>query len=161
MLNKVQIIGRLGKDPEVRRTQSGDPIVNLRVATSETWRDKQTGERQERTEWHSVVIFNDGIAKVAEQYLKKGSLVYVEGALQTRKWTDKDGAERYSTEIVLQKFRGELRMLSGREEGEAHGETQDAPPRSSAPSYTHARNGAAPAQATGGPRYDLDDDIPF
>src|SRR6476619_5461124 len=113
-VNKVILIGNLGADPEVRHTQDGRPIVNLRVATSENWRDKATGERREKTEWHRVVIFNENLAKVAEQYLRKGAKVYIEGALQTRKYTDKDGAEKYSTEIVLQKYRGELTMLDGR-----------------------------------------------
>lgn len=112
-VNKAILIGNLGADPEVRRLNSGDPVVNLRIATSESWRDKSSGERREKTEWHQVVIFNDNIAKVAEQYLKKGSKVYIEGQIQTRKWQDKDGNDRYSTEIILQKFRGELRMLSG------------------------------------------------
>jgi single-strand DNA-binding protein len=114
-LNKVLLIGNLGKDPEVRHTQDGKPIVNLTLATSESWRDKSSGERKEKTEWHRVVIFNEGLAKVAEQYLKKGSTVYLEGQLQTRKWTDKDGAEKYSTEIVLQQYRGELVLLGGKD----------------------------------------------
>src|ERR1700744_561168 len=113
-VNKVILVGNLGKDPEVRRMTSGEPVVNLSVATSESWKDKTSGERKEKTEWHRVVIFNENLAKVAEQYLKKGSKVYLEGALQTRKWTDKDGTEKYSTEIVLQKFRGELVMLDSR-----------------------------------------------
>src|SRR5712675_1499891 len=116
-VNKVILVGNLGRDPEVRRLTSGDPVVNLSVATSESWRDKASGERKERTEWHRVVIFNENLAKVAEQYLRKGAKVYLEGALQTRKWTDKDGAERYSTEVVLQRFRGELVMLDSRGEG--------------------------------------------
>ena len=116
-VNKVILIGNLGKDPEVRRLNSGDPVVNLSVATSESWRDKQSGERKEKTEWHRVVIFNENIAKVAEQYLKKGSTVYIEGQLQTRKWTDQAGVEKYSTEVVLQKFRGELTMLGGKGDG--------------------------------------------
>src|SRR5918994_85933 len=107
-VNKVILVGNLGKDPEGRHTQDGKAIVNLSLATSENWRDKATGERKERTEWHRVVIFNENLAKVAEQYLKKGSTVYIEGALQTRKWNDKDGQERYSTEVVLQQYRGEL-----------------------------------------------------
>src|SRR6185437_10859839 len=107
----------LGKDPEVRRMQSGDPVVNLSVATSETWRDKSSGERKEKTEWHRVVIFNKNLAEIAEKYLRKGAKVYVEGSLQTRKWTDKDGQEKYSTEIVLQNFRGELTMLDSKGEG--------------------------------------------
>lgn len=118
-LNKVQIIGNLGKDPEVRHTQDGRAIVNLSVATAETWKDKQTGERKEKTEWHRVVIFNDGLAKIAEAYLKKGSTVYLEGQLQTRKWTDKDGIEKYSTEIVLQNFKGEMVLLGGKADGTA------------------------------------------
>jgi len=114
-LNKVLLIGNLGKDPEVRHTQDGKAIVNLTVATSESWRDKSSGERKEKTEWHRVVIFNEGLAKIAEAYLKKGSTVYLEGQLQTRKWTDKDGAEKYSTEIVLQQYRGKLVLLGGKD----------------------------------------------
>src|SRR5215813_5622110 len=110
-VNKVILVGNLGADPEVRRMQDGRPIVNLRIATSETWRDKATGERKERTEWHRVVIFSEGLAKIAEQYLKKGAKVYVEGQLQTRKWTDQQGVERYSTEVVLQGFNAVLTML--------------------------------------------------
>src|SRR6188474_198829 len=113
-VNKVILVGNLGADPEVRRTQDGRPIVNLRVATSESWRDKTTGERKEKTEWHRVVIFNEGLCKIAEQYLKKGSKVYLEGALQTRKWQDKDGQDKYSTEVVLQGFNSQLTMLDGR-----------------------------------------------
>src|ERR1044072_8015540 len=116
-VNKVILVGNLGRDPEVRRLTSGDPVVNLSIATSENWRDKASGERKERTEWHRVVIFNENLAKVAEQYLRKGAKVYIEGQLQTRKYTDKDGAEKYSTEIVLQKYRGELTMLDGRADG--------------------------------------------
>lgn len=114
-INKVILIARLGKDPEVRRMSNGDPVVNLSVATSEKWKDK-SGERKEKTEWHRVVIFNDHLAKTAENYLKKGSQVYLEGSLQTRKWTDQSGQEKYSTEVVLQKFRGELTMLDGKPE---------------------------------------------
>lgn len=113
-VNKVILVGNLGADPEVRALPSGEPVVNLRVATSESWRDKNSGERKEKTEWHRVVIFNENIAKVAEKYLHKGSKVYLEGALQTRKWTNKEGQEQYSTEVVLQRFRGELQMLDGR-----------------------------------------------
>src|SRR6201997_4072149 len=112
-VNKVILIGNLGKDPEIRSLNSGDRVANLTVATSETWRDRQSGERKEKTEWHRVVIFNDNLVKVAESYLKKGSKVYLEGSLQTRKWTDNSGQERYTTEIVLQRFRGELTMLDG------------------------------------------------
>lgn len=123
-LNKVMLIGNLGKDPEVRHTQDGKAIVNLSVATAETWKDKNTGEKKEKTEWHRVVIFNDGLAKVAEAYLKKGSTVYLEGQLQTRKWTDKDGVEKYSTEIVLQNFRGEM-VLLGSKDGTADRPSQE------------------------------------
>src|SRR6201991_5019415 len=112
-VNKVILVGNLGKDPEVRRMQDGRPVVNMSVATSESWRDKATGERKEKTEWHRVVIFNEGLAKVAEQYLKKGSKVYLEGQLQTRKWTDQQGVEKYSTEVVLQGFSSALTMLDG------------------------------------------------
>jgi single-strand DNA-binding protein len=158
-LNKVILIGNLGKDPEIRRMGSGDPVVNLSIATSESWRDKQSGERKEKTEWHRVVIFNDQIAKVAEQYLKKGMKVYVEGQLQTRKWTDQAGVEKYSTEIVLQKFRGELQMLDGKSEGSSRGGDfggyDDAP----------AMSGGAKKRVSDGPREsfsaDLDDEIPF
>lgn len=144
-LNKVTLIGRLGADPEVRRLNSGDTIVNLRIATSETWRDKNTGERRERTEWNQVVIFNDGLAKVAEQYLRKGALVYIEGQLQTRKWQDQNGQDRYTTEIVLQRYRGELQMLDGKPDGER----QDRPSERSG--YAEPRQ--LPA--------DLEDEIPF
>src|SRR5215207_10160398 len=112
-VNKVILVGNLGADPEIRRLNSGDPVVNLRIATSESWRDKNSGERKEKTEWHQVVIFNDNLAKVAEQYLKKGAKVYVEGALQTRKWQDQSGQDKYSTEIVLQGFNSTLTMLDG------------------------------------------------
>src|SRR5215204_3373399 len=113
-VNKVILVGNLGKDPEVRRMGSGEPVVNLSLATSESWKDKATGERKEKTEWHRVVIFNEKLARVAEQYLKKGSKVYVEGQLQTRKWTDQSGQEKYSTEVVIQRFRGDLTLLDGR-----------------------------------------------
>ena len=116
-VNKVILIGNLGADPEIRRTQDGRPIANLRVATSETWRDKASGERREKTEWHRVVIFNENLCRVAEQYLKKGSKVYLEGQLQTRKWTDQQGVERYTTEVVLQNFRGDLTLLRPRRRG--------------------------------------------
>ncbi|WP_062226071.1 single-stranded DNA-binding protein [Aureimonas frigidaquae] len=116
-VNKVILVGNLGADPEIRRLNSGDAVVNLRIATSETWRDRQSGERKERTEWHNVVIFNENLVKVAEQYLKKGAKVYLEGQLQTRSWEDQSGQKRYTTEVVLQRFRGELQMLDGRGEG--------------------------------------------
>lgn len=116
-VNKVIIIGNLGRDPEVRSFQNGGKVVNLRIATSETWRDKQSGERKERTEWHSVAIFNEALAKIAEQYLRKGSTVYIEGALETRKWQDQSGQDRYTTEIVLRPYNGNLTLLGGRGEG--------------------------------------------
>ena len=121
-VNKVILVGNLGKDPEVRRMTSGEPVVNLSVATSETWKDKSSGEKKEKTEWHRVVIFNKNLADVAEKYLKKGAKVYVEGQLQTRKWTDKDGAEKYSTEIVLNRFNGTMVMLDGRSGGGGGGD---------------------------------------
>jgi len=176
-VNKVILVGNLGRDPEVRRLGSGEPVVNLRIATSETWRDKQSGERKERTEWHSVVIFNENLAKVAEQYLKKGSKVYIEGQLQTRKWQDQSGVEKYTTEIVLQRFRGELTILDSRQGGgDEYGE-------SSGGGYAEDRSGGggsfgrssamgggsrAPAMSGGGgggggrpSSSHLDDDIPF
>ncbi len=116
-VNKVILIGNLGRDPEIRRTQDGRPIANFSIATSESWRDKNSGERKEKTEWHRIVCFNEGLCKVIENYVKKGSKVYVEGQLQTRKWTDKDGVEKYSTEVVLQGFNGTLTMLDGRGDG--------------------------------------------
>jgi single-strand DNA-binding protein len=145
-VNKVILVGNLGKDPEVRRMTSGDPVVNLSIATSESWRDKASGEKKEKTEWHRVVIFNKNLADVAEKYLKKGAKVYVEGQLQTRKWTDKDGAEKYSTEVVLQNFRGELTMLDGRNGG---GEGGGGGSRGA---------GEAPASFQ---RDEMDDEIPF
>lgn len=120
-VNKVILVGNLGADPEIRRTQDGRPIANLRIATSESWRDRNTGERREKTEWHRVVIFNEGLCKVAEQYLRKGSKVYLEGQLQTRKWQDQSGQDRYSTEVVLQGFNSNLTMLDGRGEGGGQG----------------------------------------
>ncbi|WP_370194880.1 single-stranded DNA-binding protein [Aurantimonas coralicida] len=116
-VNKVILVGNLGADPEIRRLNSGDAVVNLRIATSESWRDRQSGERRERTEWHNVVIFNENLVTVAEQFLTKGSTISIEGALQTRSWEDQSGQKRYTTEVVLQKFRGELQMLDGRNEG--------------------------------------------
>jgi single-strand DNA-binding protein len=120
-VNKVILVGNLGADPEVRRLPSGDPVINMRIATSESWRDKNSGERKEKTEWHNVVIFNENLAKVAEQYLKKGAKVYIEGQLQTRQWEDQSGQKRYSTEVVLQRFRGELQMLDSRGGGAGAG----------------------------------------
>ncbi len=115
-INKVILVGNLGRDPEVRKMADGSPVVNLSLATSETWKDKASGERKEKTEWHRIVIFNEGLCKVAQNYLKKGSTIYIEGSLQTRKWTDQSGQEKYSTEIVLQRYRGELTMIGGRDE---------------------------------------------
>jgi single-strand DNA-binding protein len=154
-VNKVILVGNLGADPEIRRTQDGRPIANLRVATSESWRDKNTGERREKTEWHRVVIFSEGLAKIAEQYLKKGSKVYLEGALQTRKWQDKDGQDKYTTEVVLQGFNSALTMLDGRGGGASAGSSEDF--GASGPSAPRERK---PAMAGGG-RDDMDDEIPF
>lgn len=123
-VNKVILIGNLGADPEIRHTNDGRPIANLRIATSETWRDRNSGERREKTEWHNVVIFSEGLCKIAEQYLRKGSKVYVEGQLQTRKWQDRDGNDRYTTEVVLQGYNGTLTMLDGRQGGEPGGYSQ-------------------------------------
>jgi single-strand DNA-binding protein len=148
-VNKVILVGNLGKDPEVRRMTSGDPVVNLSVATSESWRDKASGERKEKTEWHRVVIFNKNLADVAEKYLKKGAKVYLEGSLQTRKWTDKDGAEKYSTEVVLQNFNGTLVMLDSRGGGGGEGGYAGGGSRGA---------GEAPASFQRG---DMDDEIPF
>jgi single-strand DNA-binding protein len=148
-VNKVILVGNLGKDPEVRRMQSGDPVVNLSLATSETWRDKASGERKEKTEWHRVVIFNKNLAEVAEKYLRKGAKVYVEGSLQTRKWTDKDGQDKYSTEIVLQNFRGELTMLDSKGEGGGGG------------GRGAYGGGAAESPASFDRGSDMDDEIPF
>jgi len=158
-VNKVILIGNLGADPEIRRTQDGRPIANLRIATSESWRDKATGERREKTEWHRVVIFNEGLCRIAEQYLKKGSKVYLEGALQTRKWQDKDGNDHYSTEVVLQGFNSQLTMLDGRGAGTSSDIGGD-DFGSSGPSGGGSRE-RRPAMAGGGRSNDLDDEIPF
>ena len=161
-VNKVILVGNLGKDPEIRRTQDGRPIANLSIATSDTWRDKNSGERKEKTEWHRVVIFSEPLCKIVEQYLKKGAKVYIEGALQTRKWTDQSGVEKYSTEVVLQGFNSTLTMLDGRSGGGGGGSFGDEPggdfgssgPVSSAPRRPVAAGG-------GGRNSDMDDDIPF
>lgn len=157
-VNKVILIGNLGADPEIRRTQDGRPIANLRIATSESWRDKNTGERKEKTEWHRVVVFNEGLCKVIEQYLKKGAKVYIEGALQTRKWTDQSGQERYSTEVVLQGFNSTLTMLDGRSGGGASG-------GGSGGDYGGSDDFGGGSSGGGGGRgnfsQDLDDEIPF
>jgi single-strand DNA-binding protein len=163
-VNKVILIGNVGKDPEVRSMQSGDKIVSFSLATSESWRDKQTGERKDKTEWHNVVIFNEGLAKVAESYLRKGSKVYIEGQLQTRKWQDKTGADRYTTEIVLQRYRGELTLLDGRGDGASRGGGEAMEDRSGGDfgrSQPDQRR-SMPASGGGGGRGPaLDDDIPF
>src|SRR2546421_5268629 len=156
-VNKVILVGNLGKDPDVRRTTSGDPIVNFTLATSENWRDKTSGERKERTEWHRVVIFNENLVKVAEQYLKKGSKIYVEGALQTRKWTDQAGIEKYSTEVVLQRFRGELTMLDGRGEGGGGGSSGG----SDEGGGGYGGGGGGARRARRPPRPDLDEETPL
>ena len=157
-VNKVILVGNLGKDPEIRRTQDGRPIANLSVATSESWRDKATGERKEKTEWHRVVIFNEGLCKVAEQYLKKGAKVYLEGQLQTRKWTDQSGVEKYSTEVVLQGFNSNLTMLEGRGGGGGVGSDDSAGDFGSGGSSGAPRRAVA---AAGARNNDMDDDIPF
>ena len=168
-VNKVILIGNLGADPEVRRLNSGDQVVNFRIATSESWRDKTSGERKERTEWHNVVIFNENLGKIAEQYCKKGTKVYVEGQIQTRKWQDQSGADRYTTEIVLQRFRGELTLLDSRSGGS--GADRDSFPDEGGARPSFNRNsgggdrrpalssgGASGGGSGGGP---IDDDIPF
>ncbi|MBN8963011.1 MAG: single-stranded DNA-binding protein [Rhizobiales bacterium] len=162
-VNKVILVGNLGADPEIKRTQDGRPIANLRIATSETWRDKNTGERKEKTEWHRVVIFSEGLCRVAEQYLKKGAKVYIEGQLQTRKWTDQSGAERYSTEVVLQGFNATLTMLDGRSGGGGGsfgGDDAGGDFGSSGPSVGGGSRRAA-VSSGGGRNADIDDDIPF
>jgi single-strand DNA-binding protein len=155
-VNKVILIGNLGADPEIRHTQDGRAIANLRVATSESWRDKASGERREKTEWHRVVIFNENLAKIAEQYLKKGSKVYLEGSLQTRKWEDQQGQERYTTEVVLQGFNAQLTMLDGRQRDGA----SDADQRGGG---DFGRSGPFTGGGKGGSTFDkeLDDEIPF
>src|SRR6266496_707683 len=157
-VNKVILIGNLGADPEIKRTQDGRPIANLRIATSDTWRDKATGERKEKTEWHRVVIFSEGLCKIVEQYLKKGSKVYLEGQLQTRKYTDKDGVEKYSTEVVLQQYRGELTML------DARGGGGDSGFANGSDSFGQSSPMDRPRSSGGKPQNfarDLDDEVPF
>lgn len=187
-VNKVIIVGNLGRDPEVRNFPNGGKVVNLRIATSETWRDKQSGERKERTEWHSVAIFNENLGKIAEQYLKKGSTVYIEGQLETRKWQDQSGADRYTTEVVLRQFRGELTLLGGRDGGGSGGaggdydrgrdEDQGGGSGGGASSGGYSRGGSSGGSygggsssgggsgsgsggSSGGGRSDIDDEIPF
>ncbi|MFT0892305.1 single-stranded DNA-binding protein [Pseudochelatococcus sp. G4_1912] len=169
-VNKVILVGNLGRDPEVRRMNSGEPVVSMRIATSETWRDKASGERKERTEWHNVVIFNENLARIAEQYLRKGTKVYIEGQLQTRKYQDKDGQERYTTEVVLQRFRGELTILDSRSGGGGddmgaggaggYGGGSFGGAEPSRPAMSDRSSGG---QGSSQPSYsnDLDDDIPF
>lgn len=153
-VNKVILIGNLGADPEIRRTNDGRPIANLRVATSESWRDKNSGERRERTEWHRVVIFNEGLCRIAEQYLKKGSKVYLEGQLQTRKWEDQSGQERYSTEVVLQGFNSQLTMLDSRAGGGERASEDSGSFGRAAPMEGGRSSGGSLAE-------ELDDEIPF
>ena len=169
-VNKVILIGNLGADPEIRRTQDGRPVANLRLATSESWKDKTTGERKEKTEWHRVVIFNENLCRIAEQYLKKGSKVFIEGALQTRKWQDQSGQDRYSTEVVLQGFRGELTLLdraggagsgSGGGGGDFGADDTGGDFGSPGPSRKVAAAAGAGARAGGGGRGDMYDEIPF
>ena len=170
-VNKVILVGNLGRDPEVRTFSNGGKVCNLRLATSETWRDKQTGERKERTEWHSVAIFNEPLAKIAEQYLKKGSTVYIEGQLETRKWTDQQGQERYTTEVVLRPYRGELTLLGGRDGGGSGGGGGNYGGGSQGggygggyddgPGYGGGGSSAPSSGGGGGGRSDFDDDIPF
>ena len=170
-VNKVILIGNVGADPEIRRTQDGRPIANLRIATSETWRDRNSGERREKTEWHNVVVFNEGLCKVVEQYVKKGAKLYIEGQLQTRKWQDQNGNDRYTTEVVLQGFSSTLTMLDGRGEGGGAGRGssdygggfggggyEDDQPRQSSGG---GRSGGQSNQGGGNFSRDLDDDIPF
>ncbi|MES0168188.1 single-stranded DNA-binding protein [Mesorhizobium sp. M0027] len=168
-VNKVILVGNLGADPEIRRLNSGDPVVNIRIATSESWRDKNSGERKEKTEWHNVVIFNDNLAKIAEQYLNKGAKVYVEGQLQTRKWQDQSGNDRYTTEIVLQKFRGELQMLDTKNGGGGDRDDDRGRPPSGGSSGGRSSDfgggGFGGGQGGGGGNRqssrELDDEIPF
>lgn len=170
-VNKVILVGNLGRDPEVRSFANGGKVCNLRIATSETWRDRNSGERKERTEWHSVAIFNENLAKIAEQYLRKGSTVYIEGQLETRKWTDQQGQERYTTEVVLRPFRGELTLLGGRDGGGSGGGGGSYGGGSAGggfggggydegPSYGGGSGGGSGAKGGGG-RPDFDDEIPF
>tara|TARA_R110002012_G_scaffold77840_2_gene198226 strand:+ start:13647 stop:14189 length:543 start_codon:yes stop_codon:yes gene_type:complete len=165
-VNKVILVGNLGADPEIRRTQDGRPIANLSVATSESWRDKNSGERREKTEWHRVVIFNEGLCKIAENYLKKGSKVYLEGQLQTRKWQDQSGQDKYSTEVVLQGFNGNLTMLDGRNEGGGGGGGGRGGDYGGGGDFGGGssggdRGGSGGGFGGGGSSRDLDDDIPF
>ncbi|MBX2804576.1 MAG: single-stranded DNA-binding protein [Hyphomicrobiales bacterium] len=164
-VNKVILVGNLGADPEIRRTQDGRPIANLSVATSESWRDRNSGEKREKTEWHRVVIFSEGLCKVAEQYLRKGSKVYLEGQLQTRKWQDQSGQDKYSTEVVLQGFNSTLTMLDGRGDGGGAPGFQDSGPGYGGSTYDsgapRSGSGGSPRGDSGSFDKDLDDEIPF
>jgi single-strand DNA-binding protein len=164
-VNKVILLGNLGRDPEVRTSQDGGKIVTLSIATSESWKDRNSGERKEKTEWHRVVIFNPNLADIAERYLRKGSSVYVEGALQTRKWTDPQGAERYSTEIVISRFKGELTLIGGRGEGGGYGDSGGYGGGQPRPAGGGGRGAGDSAPSGGGsgwePPADFDDEIPF
>ena len=168
-VNKVILIGNVGADPEIRRTQDGRPIANLRIATSESWRDRNSGERREKTEWHTIVVFNEGLCKVIEQYVKKGAKLYIEGALQTRKWQDQTGNDRYSTEIVLQGFNSTLTMLDGRGEGGGDRRGGDTGGSNFGGDQNYDDYGSKPAASSGlstgggAPSFsrDMDDDIPF
>jgi single-strand DNA-binding protein len=163
-VNKVILVGNLGRDPEIRSTQDGTKVANLSLATSETWRDRNSGERRERTEWHRVVVFNDKLCEVIEKYLKKGAKVYIEGQLQTRKWTDQSGVEKYTTEVVLQRYRGELTMLDGRQDGGGGGGGygDDGGPGGSGGGFGGGSGGGFGGGSGGGSGGgDLDDEIPF
>ncbi|WP_296639661.1 single-stranded DNA-binding protein [Roseinatronobacter sp.] len=167
-VNKVILVGNLGRDPEVRSFQNGGKVCNLRIATSEQWRDKATGEKRERTEWHTVAIFNEGLVRIAEQYLRKGSTVYIEGQLETRKWQDQSGADRYSTEVVLRPYRGEMTLLGGRGDGGggsggSGGGAGGGGGYNRDPGYGDARGGGSGGGYGGGPSgpSDMDDEIPF
>ena len=166
-VNKVILIGNLGRDPEVRSFQNGGKVCNLRIATSETWKDRNTGERREKTEWHSVAIFQEGLVRIAEQYLKKGSKVYIEGQLQTRKWQDQSGADRYSTEVVLQGFTGTLTRLDGRDGGGSGGgggyddRGADGGGYDQGGGYDSGSSSSGGGSGGGGSSRDLDDEIPF
>lgn len=160
-LNKVMLIGNLGADPEIRRLPSGGSVANMRIATSETWRDKNSGERREKTEWHNVVVFNDNLVRVIEQFVKKGSKLYIEGQLQTRKYQDKSGQDRYSTEVVLQGFNGQLTLLDGRGEGGSSGREMTDRGGSDFGRSSPMDRRPATGQGGGGRHSDLDDDIPF
>lgn len=160
-VNKVIIVGNLGRDPETRNMADGKPVVNLNIATSESWKDKSSGERREKTEWHRVVIFNENLARVAQQYLKKGSTVYIEGQLQTRKWTDQSGQEKYTTEIVLQNYRGELTMLGGRGDGGGGQGGGYGGGSGGGNDYGSSQGGGSGGGNAPAPADDLDDEIPF